>query len=107
MPAAVQCRAKSRLDCQALPTRLEAGFSQGHHHPFVGVIGLVGDQRVRLHVREQVVGAVQIVSLSSGQVKPQRIARGIDDGVDLCAQPSSRASNGLVLPGFFWATALC
>ena len=90
-----------RNDCRL------AGFGQGDDHSLVGIVGFVGDQGVRLHVGEKMLGAVQIVSLSAGQVELQRIAQGIDDGVDLGAQASSGASDGLVLPGFFLAPALC
>ena len=76
-------------------------------HPLVGVEGFVGDQRVGLHVGQQLVGADQIVGLAAGQMEADRIAEGIDQGVDLGAQSAARAPDRLVLAGFFWAPALC
>src|SRR5664279_3023025 len=60
-----------------------------------------------LHVGLKVVGADQVVSLTSRQEDGDRIAEGIDQGMDLGAQPAARAADRLVLSGFFWAPALC
>ena len=76
-------------------------------HPFVGVEGFVGDQHVGLHRRDQVVGADEIMCLASGQMEADRIAKGINQGVDLGAQSATRASDGLVLADFFFAPAPC
>jgi hypothetical protein len=48
-----------------------------------------------------VVGADQIMRLAAGQVKADRIAKGIDQGVDLSAQPAARAPDSLVFADFF------
>ena len=53
------------------------------------------------------VGAEQIVSLAPGEEEADRIAEGIDQGVDLGAQSTSRATDGLVFVCFFLAPALC
>ena len=45
--------------------------------------------------------------LTARKDKADRVAKGVDQGVDLGAQSSSRATDGLVLAGFFWAPALC
>ena len=84
-----------------------AGFGQGHKHPLVGVERFVSNQGVRLHAREQVIGATQIMGLSAGQEEPHWVAQGIDQTVDLGTQSPSGTSDCLVLPGFFWAPALC
>ena len=76
-------------------------------HPFVGVEGFVGDQHVGLHRRDQVVGADEIVCLAAGQMEADRIAKGINQGVDLGAQSATRAADGLVLADFFFAPAPC
>jgi hypothetical protein len=47
------------------------------------------------------------VSLTRRQQKPQRIAKGIDKGVDLGAQPAFAAPDRFVFARFFWAPALC
>ena len=78
-----------------------AGGGQRDDHPCIGVESLVGDQRIGLHRRQQMVGARQIVCLAAGQEEAQRIAQGIDQGVNLGAQPSPGAADGLVLAGFF------
>ena len=43
-----------------------ARFGRRIDHPLVCVKSLVGNQRVRVHVWEQVVGANQVMSLASG-----------------------------------------
>ena len=53
------------------------------------------------------VGASQIVCLAAGQEEAQRITQGIDQGMNLGAQPSPGAADGLVLADFFLAPALC
>jgi hypothetical protein len=54
-----------------------------------------------------VVGTNQVVRLAPGQMKADRIAQRIDQGMNLGAQPAPRASNRLILADFFWAPALC
>ena len=76
-------------------------------HPLVGVKRLVGDQRVSLHVWEQMVSPSQIVSLGPSKEKAGGITQRINDGVDFGAQSSSGAPDRLILSDFFWAPALC
>jgi len=53
--------------------------------PLVGIENLVRDQRVGLHRWQEIVGAQEIVGLSSGQEKACRIAERVDQRVDLGA----------------------
>ena len=48
------------------------------------------------------IGTDQIVRLATGQMKANRIAQRIDQRVDLGAQSTARATDRLVLTGFFW-----
>lgn len=77
------------------------------NHAFISVERFVGNQRVGLHVCEQMVGACQVMRLASRQEKAGRVAQRIDDGVDLGARPASGATDGLIRSGFFGAPALC
>jgi len=54
-----------------------------------------------------VVGPDEVVCLAACQQKADRVAQRIDHGVDLGAQTAARASDRLVLTGFFGAPALC
>jgi hypothetical protein len=73
----------------------------------VGIEGFISQQSIGLHVREQFVGALQIVGLARAEKEVERIAQGIDQGVDFGAQSAFAAPDRLVLAGFFWAPALC
>ena len=53
------------------------------------------------------VSADKIVRLAACQVKADWITKGIDECVDFGAEPTTRATYGLVLAGFFLAPALC
>jgi hypothetical protein len=78
-----------------------AGRCQRFDDPLIGIEGFVTDQRVGLHIRQQVVGTNQIVSLAAGQMEADRIAECIDQGMDLGAQSAARAPDGLVFAVFF------
>ncbi len=78
-----------------------AGGSERIEDARIGVIGLIGDQRRGLHVRQKVVGAEQVVCLTAGQAQADRIAERINDGVDFSAQSPSRMADRLVLTIFF------
>ena len=97
--------------CQAVWPRRDnsrfAGARQGREDPGVGVEGFVGDQAIGHHGRQQRVGAGQIVHLSGGQQKRQRIAERVDQGVDLGAQPTPAMPDRLILVFFLSAPALC
>jgi hypothetical protein len=86
--------------------RLSAG-KQWLDDTFVSIEGFVGEQGVGRHLRQQRVGAGEIMGLAWRQQKAQRIAEGIDQGVNLGAQPAFAAPDRLVFAGFFWAPALC
>jgi hypothetical protein len=100
-----------------LPLLLSIGLRRDHHllsgrrqwldHAFIGVVGLVGDQGVGLHVGQQFIGADEIVGLATGQIEAGWIAERIDPGMDLGAQPAARPPDRLVRVVFFWAPALC
>src|SRR3954466_4889650 len=78
-----------------------AGVSQRLEHPLVGIEGFVGNERLGLKRGQQGIGSGQIVLLTAGEMKAGRIAERIDGGVDLGAQPSARASKGLILSPFY------
>lgn len=84
-----------------------AGCLQGLNDALFGVECLVGDQRVRLHLRQEMIGAHQIVRFAASQEDAGRVAKRIDGSVDLGAPSAARAADRLVLAGFFWAPALC
>src|SRR4029453_1550185 len=46
-----------------------AGSCEGLDHPIVGIERLVGDQRVGLHVRKEVIGADQVMRLAAAQME--------------------------------------
>jgi hypothetical protein len=47
------------------------------------------------------------MGLAAGEEEVDRVAEGVDQGVDLGAQSTPRAADGLVFADFFWAPALC
>jgi hypothetical protein len=51
-------------------------------------------------MRQQCISAGQVVRLPWGQQKAQRIAQGIDQGMDLRAQATAAAAEGLILNFF-------
>ena len=87
--------------CQAVcPRRDDGGFAgagQGLEDARVGIVGLVGDQPIGRHLRQQRVGAGQIVGLSRGQPKGHRIAERVDQRMDLGAQPAAATPDGLIV----------
>lgn len=98
------------LDFAVAPGRDHDRFSpvkQRLDDSFIGIKGLVGQQSVGCHLRQQRVGALQIMGLSWRQQKSQRVAQGVDKGVNLGAQPAFASPDRLVLACFFWAPALC
>jgi hypothetical protein len=87
------------------------GFSSGEErrdHSLVGVISLVGQESVGLELRQEGIGSLQIVGLTWRQQEPQRVAQGIDESVNFCAQSASAEPDGFVVLGLFLrAPALC
>src|SRR3954451_22080654 len=78
-----------------------AGFSERLEHPLVRIERLVGNERLGLKLWEQGIGSSQIVLLTAGEMKADRIAERIDGGVNFRAQPSARAPDGLILTPLF------
>ena len=77
------------------------------NHPFVGIVSLVGDQQVGLHVGQQFVRADQIMRVPAGQAEADRVAKGIDQRMDFGAQSAAGPPDRLVFSGLFLAPALC
>src|SRR3954447_2260326 len=87
--------------------RCLAGVSQRLEHALVGIERFIGDECLGLKRGQQGIGSSQIVLLTAGEMKAGRIAERIDGGVNFGAQPSARASDGLILTPFLRAPALC
>ena len=84
-----------------------AGFSQRFEHALVGIERLVGNERLGLQLRQQRIGSGQIVLLTAGEMKADRIAECIHQRVDLGGQPALAAADGLVFASFLGAPAAC
>src|SRR4051794_3847195 len=84
-----------------------AGLGQRLEPPLIRIERLVGNECLGLKLREQGIGASQIVLLTAGQMKADRIAECIHQRVDLGAQPALAAPDRLVGPGFLGAPAAC
>ena len=76
----------SRLgrDHSSLPGRRQRG-----EDATLCIEGFVGDQQLGFHRRQEMIGALEIMSLPSGQEEPERVAKGIDQRMDLGAQPTA------------------
>ena len=68
--------------------------------PLVGVEALVGEQNVGVQLRQQYIGPFQIAGLSAGEMKSKGISEGVDGSVNLGAQPTLAASDGLIAAPF-------
>ena len=84
-----------------------AGFGQRFEHALVGIERLVGNECLGLQLWEQRIGSSQIVLLTAGEMKADRIAERIHQGVDLGRQPALAAADRLVRPSFLGAPAAC
>src|SRR5215207_4706433 len=84
-----------------------AGFGQRVAHPRVGIERFVGDERLGLKLREQRIGPSQVMLLTAGQVKADRLAKRIHQRVALGGQPALAAADGLILAQFLGAPAAC
>jgi len=73
----------------------------------VGIEGFVGQHSIGLHVRQQRIRALQVMGLTGGQKEAERIAEGVDHGMDFGAQSAFATPDRLVFAVFFWAPALC
>ena len=62
----------------------------------VAVISAVGEQGLAIaNAAQHIGGAAAVVSLARGEFERDRIAVGVDDGVDFGGQPASRAPHAL------------
>ena len=73
-----------------------AGFSQRREHPLVGIEGFVGDERLGLKRGQPGIGPSQVMLLTTGEMKADRIAERIHQRVDLGGQPALAAPDRLV-----------
>lgn len=103
--------AVERLRSSAMPLGRDgrglACLAQPVEHALIGVIGAIGEQRRRLQSRQQHVAAAKVMRLARRQVKADRIAQRVDQGMDLGAQPASGGADGFLGAIFFAAPALC
>ena len=84
-----------------------SGLLQGFEYPFVGVEALIGEDRLGLEWRQQHIGSVQLAGLALGKMEAGRVAERIHGGVNLGAQTTFAAPDGLRLAPFLSAPALC
>src|SRR5262249_55165368 len=68
--------------------------------------GFVGDQDRGGHLRQQRIGAGEIMGLSRGQQEAQRIAERVDQSMDFGAQSALATANCLIIV-FFWVRRRC
>ena len=73
----------------------------------VGVIPLVGEQGLGLHLGGELFGLIDVMNLPACQAERQRIAQSIDDHMDFGGQAAARAAYGLIDAPFLRAPALC
>lgn len=105
----IECEIAGTLDL-AIGFWRDDGFDGPHFESrdeAAAVISLVGDHGLRLDLGGQFFSLRDIVSLSAGQTDRERIAQGIDDGVDFRRQSAARAADGLIFAPFLSAPALC
>ena len=74
---------------------------QRFDHALVGIEGFIRQQGFGPHVRQQRIGAFQIMGLAGRQEEGQRIAKGVDHCMDFGAQSAFAAPDRLVLAVFF------
>jgi hypothetical protein len=90
--------------CSVFLGRDHGGFSRACQWPtdtLVGVVGLVGDQDIAGHLRQQGIGTDEVMDLSLGKQEALRIAEPVDESVDLGAQSALAATDRLIII-FFW-----
>ena len=74
---------------------------QGLDDAFIGIESLVCQQGVGLHLGQKRVSTFQVMGLPRSQEEGQRIAKGIDHGMDFRAQSAFAAPDRLVFAVFF------
>ncbi len=83
-------------------------LQQWINHPLLGVIRLIGNDRLGRGVFKQNIGTIKVVSLACGEMRPGRVTPCINGGINFCAEPAPTSPNGLIAWGvFFLAPALC
>jgi len=95
--------------CSVLLRRDDGGFSgsgQRLEDAIVGILGFVGDQDLGGHLRQQRIGAGEIMGLSRGQQEAQRIAERVDQGMDFGAQSALATADRFIIV-FFWVRRRC
>jgi hypothetical protein len=110
MPGLVELFVKGARCLAGFPRwddRCLAGFGQRFEHPLVGIERLVGNECLGLKLWEQRIGSSQVMRLTAGEMKADRIAERIDGGVDLGGQPALAAADRLILAQFLGAPAAC
>src|SRR6516165_6668265 len=76
-------------------------------YALIGIEGFVGQHSICFHLRQERIGALQIMRLATGQEERERVAQRVDHEADFCTQPALAAPDLLVFAVFFWAPALC
>ena len=99
--------ARCLAGCPRWDDRRLASFSQRFDHPLVGIERLVGDERLGLKRGQQGIRSGPIVLLTTGEMKANRIAERIHQGVDLGGQPALAAHDRLIIASFLGAPAAC
>src|SRR3954453_22046687 len=92
-------RGEQRLDFGGITTVLPAAVNGSMTR--LSASKAFGDQRLGLHVGQQVIGADEIMRLAARQMKADRVAKRIDEGMDLGAQAAARAADRLVFARIF------
>ena len=77
------------------------GLRQRLEHSFVRIVAFIRNHDRRLDRRQQDVGSIQVAGLPGRQQKAGRVAEGIDRSMNLGAQPTLAASQGLIFTLFF------
>ena len=77
-----------------------ASLRQRVQYSAIGIEGAICDQQVGGHLRQQRIGASQVVRLSWRQPEAQRIAERVDQRMDLGAQTATATAKCLVLNFF-------
>jgi hypothetical protein len=99
----------------AIPRRFAIGFWGNHWGDSslsedidqrIGVVSLVAQQGTWIGAVDQLLRTSQIVGLSRGEQQFDRIAQGIDEGMDFGRQSSAGSADRLFAV-FFRAPALC
>src|SRR5205814_7364454 len=92
------------LDFAVALWRDDGGFpcrAQRFDDALVGIEGFVGQQSIGRHLRQKLVGTLQIVGSAWRQKERERIAQRIDKRMDFGAQPAFAAPDRFVLARFF------